>query len=130
MYWRYLKSTWYSLSQGFSCNPTVCHHFGCSRAAALPLGALAASWLACRNLLITAPGSAPWTGPVGNLNTACTDSHYSFCTCLPSPRTDVHTFCSSEILCLWFTTLPTHDHESLQIHKLCRLLRKAAFQFS
>lgn len=67
----------------------------------------------------------------GNVNAACTGSHCSLSTCLPSPRTEVHTlFCSSEILCLWFTTLHTHDHESLQAYKLCKCLRKGAFQFS
>lgn len=30
----------------------------------LPLQALAAVWVACRNLLAIAPGSAPWTDPV------------------------------------------------------------------
>lgn len=88
-----LRILLFFLSQGFSCTPTMCHHYGCPCAAASAsqgtgclLGCLQeppCTWLCSLD------GSCLLFAD-GNINAACTGSRCCLSTCLPSPRTEVY----------------------------------------
>lgn len=115
-----LRILFFFLSQGFSCNPTMCRHYGCPHAAAAAsqgTGYL----LVC---LQEPPCHCTWLCSLdrswlflahGNLNTACAGSHCSLSTVSLFPELKYRLFSAALKFCACGS--PLHIHMTMKAYR-------------